>query len=230
MAKPRRGSMVGQSHTLRETHKNRHNCDVPRYRQRIIRQLDDGWTVVEQETVPEPDPPAPPAPSLDVRAPRPGETYQEYLGSFGIRHFTAREVTLLRRWGVVREPMRATWAAMVPTLQLADMVREELGHPLAVGSGYRPTDYNSAVGGATNSQHLHNRAVDLDLPTGYTDTEHRVAFADAVGRLWHEYSGTLKMGMGVYEDNPRRIHIDTGYRARFWEREHAWPILERTKR
>lgn len=230
MAKPLRWSMVGQSHTLRETHKNRHNCAVARYRQRIIRQLDDGWTVVEQEPVSEPDPPAPPAPSLDVRLPRPGETYQEYLDSFGIRHFTAREVTLLRRWGVAREPMRAMWAAMVPALQLADMVREELGHPLAVGSGYRPADYNTAVGGATNSQHLHNRAVDLDLPTGFRDTSHRVAFADAVGRLWHEYGDALKMGMGVYEDNPRRIHIDTGYRARFWEREHAWPILERTKR
>ena len=48
MAKPLRWSMVGQSHTLRETPKNRHNCAVARYRQRIIRELDDGWTVVSR--------------------------------------------------------------------------------------------------------------------------------------------------------------------------------------
>ena len=76
--------------------------------------------------------------------PLPGETYQEYLDSFGIQHFTAREVTLLRS-GVWCASLCARCAAMVPTLQ-PDMVREELGHPLAVGSGYRPTDYNSAVG------------------------------------------------------------------------------------
>jgi len=221
--------MVGPSHTLRETPKIRHNCAVARFRQRIIKEDGDGWTIVEQVPAPETDGDALPPPSLDVRAPEAGETYEAYLQSFGVEHFTAREVTLLRRWGVAREPMRTTWPAMVPTLILAEMLRRELGHPLAVGSGYRPADYNSAVGGATNSQHLHNRAMDIDLPSAHATTAHRVAFADAVGRLWHEYGDALRMGIGVYEKNPRRIHIDTGYRARFWEREHAWPILERTK-
>lgn len=229
MEKVRLWSICAHCHTLRKCPKMRHNCAMPRFRQRVIGHQ-DGWDIVEQEPALEAPKPSQAAPTLHVRLPIPGEIYQSYLESFGVHSFTAREVTLLRRWGVVREPMRALWPSIVPALQLAQMLRDELGHPIVVGNGYRPEDYNTAVRGSRNSQHMHNRALDLDLPSTHAETKHREAFADAVGRLWHKHGDALKMGIGVYEKNPKRIHIDTGYRARFWEREHAWPILQRTKR
>ena len=56
------------------------------------------------------------------------------------------------------EPRRAN------ILQLAlelDKIRDEWGCPILVNSCYRPPAVNRAVGGASNSQHLYGRAVDI---------------------------------------------------------------------
>ncbi|GCL48259.1 D-Ala-D-Ala carboxypeptidase family metallohydrolase [Microcystis aeruginosa] len=42
-----------------------------------------------------------------------------------------------------------------------DKIREEWGSPILVNSWYRPPNVNRAVGGASNSQHLYGRAVDI---------------------------------------------------------------------
>lgn len=42
-----------------------------------------------------------------------------------------------------------------------DVIREELGKPIFVLSGYRTPKYNKAVGGATQSQHLKANASDI---------------------------------------------------------------------
>lgn len=42
-----------------------------------------------------------------------------------------------------------------------DKIREEWGSPVLVTSWYRPPSVNSSVGGASNSQHLFGRGVDI---------------------------------------------------------------------
>lgn len=47
-----------------------------------------------------------------------------------------------------------------------DKIREEWGSPILVTSWYRPSVVNKAVGGASNSQHLYGRAVDIKPKNG----------------------------------------------------------------
>ena len=42
-----------------------------------------------------------------------------------------------------------------------DSIREKLGEPIHISSGYRCSDLNKAVGGVANSQHLYGLAADL---------------------------------------------------------------------
>ena len=101
------------------------------------------------------------------RDPEPNETLDAYLQAHGVEHFSAREILTLRRAGVtVDAPPRSWWPRIIPTLELAEMLRAEVGHPLIVGNGYRPNPWNRKVGGARRSPHLFFRALDLDLPSG----------------------------------------------------------------
>ena len=57
-----------------------------------------------------------------------------------------------------------------PGLVLAlQRLRDEVGRPLRIVSGYRCRFYNRAVGGKWFSQHLHGRAA--DIPGGYANTD-----------------------------------------------------------
>jgi len=50
--------------------------------------------------------------------------------------------------------------ALVDKLQ---RLRDELGRPMIINSAYRCPQRNAQVGGATKSQHLYGRAVDISL-------------------------------------------------------------------
>ena len=53
--------------------------------------------------------------------------------------------------------------------KLLDPVREKLGKPIRVTSGYRPAALNKAVGGASNSNHLYGNAADIHTGNDSTD-------------------------------------------------------------
>lgn len=53
--------------------------------------------------------------------------------------------------------------------KLLDPVREKLGKPIRVTSGYRPPRLNKAVGGASNSNHLYGFAADIHTGNDGTD-------------------------------------------------------------
>ena len=51
-------------------------------------------------------------------------------------------------------------------LPLLDELRQRVGEPLVITSSYRSKDYNKMVGGASKSQHLYGKAVDLACNNG----------------------------------------------------------------
>lgn len=53
--------------------------------------------------------------------------------------------------------------------ELWQPVRDYLGYPMVINSGYRSPKLNKAMGGAKNSAHLHGLAIDFVVP-GFGDT------------------------------------------------------------
>lgn len=81
-------------------------------------------------------------------------------------------------------------------------LRDEVGQPVIITSGYRCPEHNRAVGGAEQSQHLFGRAADIYVPKMDTEELAKIAdkyFADG--------------GLGVYDTF---VHVDTrGTRVRW---------------
>lgn len=50
-------------------------------------------------------------------------------------------------------------------VRILDKVRDRLGAPLKINSGFRTRAHNAAIGGRKNSAHLRGWAADLDLTT-----------------------------------------------------------------
>lgn len=86
------------------------------------------------------------------------------------------------------------------SLDMLQELRTKLGKPLYINSAYRSPEYNEAIGGAAQSQHLVGRAFDVSLrninPGVLCIRAERIGFT----------------GFGEYSDF---LHIDTGL-ARFW--------------
>lgn len=78
-----------------------------------------------------------------------------------------------------------------------DKIREDWGSPILVSSWYRPAAVNSAVGGASNSQHLYGRAVDISP----VSRDSLVKFQSWLDRHWF---GALGYGAGR-----GFVHLDT---------------------
>ncbi len=81
-------------------------------------------------------------------------------------------------------------------------MRDEIGQPLIINSGYRCPEHNQAVGGAKDSQHIHGRAADISCPSIQIGRLHTLAekyFPDG--------------GVGKYLGY---VHVDTrGVKARW---------------
>ena len=130
--------------------------------------------------------------------------YRNFLEGLQLRHFSADELIAQgnrTRNGVSNSlPPESMWPAMVPTLWVADMLRERLGSPLTITSAYRSEAYNRQVGGASRSAHLRNEALDLIPAEGKINDLWRVLLALRRG-------GAFKGGLGYY---PKKfIHLDT---------------------
>lgn len=116
-----------------------------------------------------------------------------------------------------RMPPRKLWPRMAMTLAAANDFRalcrfSEAAQGLKVVATYRP------LGGASNSQHKHNSAIDLDRIGG----EDGRAYFRAAVEFWCEVGAKLNMGLGLYTWSSKsvsgiRVHIDTGWRCRSWQ-------------
>jgi len=148
--------------------------------------------------------------------------FDDYLSSNGAGKYTCAEEFFQMpeapridgRRPVAIAP-RNLWPNAIPTLRAFDDLRAQWGRPLPI-RGYRPVDYNAAVGGAPRSIHQWGGAIDIKLKqAGYTASE-RQDFAVLAARYTLD-NPAAQWGFGVYNDPPTTVHLDTGYKRRSWE-------------
>ena len=72
-------------------------------------------------------------------------------------------------------------------------LRDRVGAPVNITSGYRSPEYNKRIGGSPNSQHILGRAADIKVP-GHSP--------EYIGKIAQEIGFT---GVGIY---PTFIHVD----------------------
>lgn len=77
-------------------------------------------------------------------------------------------------------------------------LREAMGFPITITSGYRPAALNKAVGGVTNSWHLTGRAADIDCGT---------ARNKKVFDWLNTHRNTLPIRELLWEGNGRWVHV-----------------------
>jgi len=153
------------------------------------------------------------------------EHLDDTIAESGIEHFRAHELGRLdpNVWpgGSFELPPDDMLEHIIPTLRLAEKIRQRWGRPVQVLSGYRPPAYNEAIGGAEQSQHMVFKALDL-RPVGEPfDLGHYFGIVqEAVGQA---RTGGQNVGLGLYyEGRGRFCHIDvnadTGVN-RNWERK-----------
>ena len=86
--------------------------------------------------------------------------------NFSLEEFTRSE-TASRR-GLSNEPDAETIGHLRETAALLEQVRELLGHPITITSGYRSLKVNSAIGSKPTSDHVQGYAADF-VCIGYGD-------------------------------------------------------------
>ena len=91
-------------------------------------------------------------------------------------HFSLAELTAsttARRLGIDNTPPPELMPRLVLTAEMLERIRDTLGVPITVTSGYRGREVNKAVGGVTSSDHTQGHAADIVAP-GY-GTPYRIA-------------------------------------------------------
>jgi peptidoglycan hydrolase-like protein with peptidoglycan-binding domain len=94
-----------------------------------------------------------------------------------------------------------------------DTIASEYGKSFTITSGYRDPKRNALAGGASKSQHLDHKAVDITLDD--KSIESTLKFVEISSK-----NGIT--GIGIYK--PGSVHIDIGPR-RYWGRDHSSSTL-----
>jgi len=74
-------------------------------------------------------------------------------------------------------------------MEVLDAIREKLGKPIYINSGYRCPVHNKFVGGVPNSQHVEGTAADLSYDGIDVDYLAQIAEecgADGIGKYWSQ--------------------------------------------
>ena len=87
-------------------------------------------------------------------------------------------------------------------------LRDELGLPIKINSGYRTKSYNKKIGGATNSMHVQAKAADI-VVADITPTN----LYKRIEKLIEEGKVNFK-GVGVYDTF---VHVDVRDRRSRWD-------------
>ena len=135
--------------------------------------------------------------------------FAAFIEGLGLRHFSPGEFLYLGAGnqsgacaGRNGPPPRSLWDNIRNTALMIDEIRNRLGYPVRIISGYRNPSYNSCVGGASGSLHMRFNALDWTCSNGTVAQWH--AAATAVRGSRSQFAG----GIGRYNSS-RFIHIDT---------------------
>lgn len=80
------------------------------------------------------------------------------------QHFSLEEMSVTQVRGVDNTPPSVLWETLRSTAKGMEEVRDLLGQPVLITSGYRSPEVNKVVGGAKNSAHLTGHAADFICP------------------------------------------------------------------
>lgn len=90
-------------------------------------------------------------------------------------------------------PAKWVTSRLAPLCSMLEVVREALGRPVVIISGYRSPAHNASVGGASASQHMQGRAADIAVVNVSPDAVHACVVAlHAAGKL------PMLGGLGMY--------------------------------
>lgn len=117
------------------------------------------------------------------------------------RHFSTSEFAQKSGHGLPGLDYPDEWITtrLLPLCNELEVLRDVLGKPVRVISGFRSEQYNKRIGGARLSQHVEGRAADIVIPGVEAEWVH-----DTVLDLVK--AGKMRIGgLGHY---PRFVHID----------------------
>lgn len=133
-------------------------------------------------------------------------------------NFTFHELTATKHADVLErnrlEAMPYEGVLRVVCLNLLEPLREHLGRPLVIHSGFRGPTLNARVKGSAGSQHMRGEAVDWSLPGRETEAEIEDLFRSALTLLTVR---AVPFGQMILEQDGRRgfdvdrwIHMSLG--------------------
>lgn len=121
------------------------------------------------------------------------------------RNFTLSEFTrseTASRRGIANEPDAETIEHLKETAALLEQVRELLGHPITITSGFRSLKLNSAIGSKPTSDHVQGYAADFTCD-GYGDVS---AVCHAIMDSTIEYGQLIKeFDSWVHISTPHKV-------------------------
>jgi uncharacterized protein YcbK (DUF882 family) len=95
-------------------------------------------------------------------------------------------------------------------MMILQTLRDKLGKPVSISSGYRTPSYNASCGGMDNSEHTKGKAADIQV-AGVAPIDLAYAVVKVAKDL-----GLLR-GIGVY---PTFVHVDVGDYIGYWYQDH----------
>lgn len=136
--------------------------------------------------------------------------FEAHIESLGLKNFKPYEFFVKGAsnsnpnspaFGLNTDPPEKIWSNIDATAKVLDELRNRLGRPIITLSVYRSPAYNSAIGGAGQSQHVEFRAIDFAVqgsPVG------PMQWASALRDM--RTGGFFKGGIGTYSTF---VHVDT---------------------
>ena len=117
-------------------------------------------------------------------------------------------------------PPASLWQNMVPTLQLLQHMQKQgyLPYSTIIRSVYRNPALNDCAGGAGESKHMTNGAIDIWVPENEGNKWAVDSTIDGLCQFWQSSGQSYNFGLGLYPTGS--VHLDTqGFRK--WGASHS---------